>query len=602
MIEQPVDDEIDIMKEDKESTKKFREELKNQSISNKAFDSKRIVLDNDTRVYLSEDGIKISRRKKNTDGDWVWKDKRVYAGKIEPKAKMIIDEIVVYKYIGDTEQVDNMQNIIRKMKQKGGVLAKNLLDDCVNASFLDLPVITGHATYGVYENNDNLELCLEAMPLKDMQKKIQMRCESSLNQELTKESLLPYFNIIDHWHPYEVLPSMGISAISPFSLMLRKLGMLVPVPWHFSPVSRLGKSTVQRVFSMYLFSIYPQSGNSADSNFRLSSIFDGICGYCIIDEADKVEWSKLESILKEAPENYICNLRGTPDLEFKEFHSRAVIGINSNRFKITNKTTLVRILKIEFDTSILASRAGNEQQVDDLNKTLSELKPIGWRLAELEIEDLEKSFHRLLERIGTHESEFKKLYKKFVDPRRATAWAIIYEGLKIWELASIKYGLEWRAPSYEEFTKDVIDKIETSTRETGETPIADFLHWWKMWKVKNKSVKKTRVGYDDYFLEEKTTGEGEIWAEKKELEHDKKYNGDVITKVIIREYRKDKHYSIDSLADIAKTIQLVTGIPKDKLLKTWRIGSDTVWGVFIPDDMWKYNKLKEEQEEQKGSI
>ena len=55
--------------------------------------------------------------------------------------------------------------------------------------------------------------------------------------------------------------------------------------------------------------------------------------------------------------------------------------------------------------------------------------------------------------------ELKKLYKGFIDPRRATAWAIVYEGLKIWELASKKYELEWRAPPYTDFVEQVIDKI-----------------------------------------------------------------------------------------------------------------------------------------------
>lgn len=70
--------------------------------------------------------------------------------------------------------------------------------------------------------------------------------------------------------------------------------------------------------------------------------------------------------------------------------------------------------------------------------------------------------------------------------------------------------MDWKALSYEDFLNQVINKIETSARETA---VADFLHWWEMWKVKNKRDK--RVGYTDsdgYFTVEVIKGEWEIWV------------------------------------------------------------------------------------------
>lgn len=61
---------------------------------------------------------------------------------------------------------------------------------------------------------------------------------------------------------------------------------------------------------------------------------------------------------------------------------------------------------------------------------LDELKPIGWGLVELELGTVTHSMEVLLGRINKHEAEFRKLYKRFFDPRRATEWAIVYEGLK----------------------------------------------------------------------------------------------------------------------------------------------------------------------------
>jgi hypothetical protein len=247
--------------EQEEFRKKREEEQKRADLQRKEEEViKTINIDDDNRVLLLRNGIVFESR-----GRKDWRRKRIYSGRIEPKARMNIDDFVVFKYVGDTEQVDSMQNIIRKMKNEGGVLARNKLDDCVNAVFLNLPEITGHATYGVYEDGDNLELCLDAMPYKDSQKKLQMRCEPSLKQKLTKESLQSYFDAINYWHPYEVLPSMGMSVMAPFALILRKHRKIVTLIWHFSPIPRLGKSTVQKIFSFYLFLIYPESGDAIGS-------------------------------------------------------------------------------------------------------------------------------------------------------------------------------------------------------------------------------------------------------------------------------------------------------------------------------------------------
>jgi len=544
-------------------------------------------LDEWTKVVLTKEGIfldKISGRDKTT-GEEIWLRKKVYIGPFRPKEKLLVDGFTVVRYMGVGEQIDDFQCIVRRMKKEGGVVSKNLIEDCVNAVCLDLQTRTGHATYGVYEKNGNLSLCLDALPIKEAQKRVKIRCNDALDQQLTKEALIPYIELINHWHPYEILPSMGMGTISPFALMLRKKGYLICHIAHFSPAPKLGKSTVQHVYSHYLFNIFPVSGDSIGSRYRLSTVIDSICGFISIDEAENLNWREMTDLLKESPENYMCNIRGTPDLGIIEFLSRGVLGINCNRFKINDESVLVRILKIEFDNTCVSERGGNPEKVEELKHIIDQLEPIGWRLIEIELEDLKYSFDELLRRISVHETNLKERYSKFIDPRRVATYAAIYEGLKIWELAASKWGVDWRAPSYDDFVTQVVDKVERSTEEAGEPAIVDFFHWWEMWKVKN--TRKEYLRDDD--LEKVIVGKGEIWTDGKTIEHGKKtYEGEVITGTVLREYKADKQAKIDSLPDVAKAVEQKTGIPKAKLLKPWDIEGNTRWAVFIPKDIWKF--------------
>jgi len=412
----------------------------------------------------------------------------------------------------------------------------------------------------------------------------------SFEQPLTVETAEPYLDLIPHWHPYEIYPCMGLSAISPFALELRKAGKLVPILWHHSPIPRLGKSTTMKAFSYHLYRIYPTSGDGIASKYRFSSAVDSINSFRLVDEANSVNWNELEDLVKMFPENYVCSSRGTSELKSQEYKSRAVLGITTNTFKIKNKSAMARILKVEYDSSKVSERGGNREQVEKLKSILSKLKPIGWRLIELELESLDNSFEVLLTRLDKHESEIAKLYPDMDDPRRYGAWAVVYEGLKIWELASKEFGLEWKAPSYEDFVDDVVKKVEGFGQETEVSPIYDFLDWWDMWK--SNAYNLTYIG--------------EIYQKGKIIHiGGKEYTGDVITTAILREYKKDKNAMVDNLADLATSIQAITGIPKSKLHKSWNFGETkdektiTKWGLFIPYDIRKFWGMKQGANEEK---
>jgi len=274
----------------------------------------------------------------------------------------------------------------------------------------------------------------------------------------------------------------------------------------------------------------------------------------------------------------IMDARGKQNLGIVDFLARAIFFINSNRFQISSETALARILKIEFDNTLIKYRAANRENVEELKELQKNLEPIGWQLAELELERIDYSLEKLFENIDEHENKLKDLYD-FSDPRRLTAWSIIYEGLKIWEYAAQKFGILWLIPSYEEFT-EIMKKIEQSTIETKTDNIDDFIQWWMMWKVNNT--------YTDQFKLTQVRGKNIIFTDKAIECNGKIYRGDVITSVVLREYQKEKNYKIDDLSDIAKTVGYKMKIDKDKLMKPWKIGSKTTWGVFIPNNYFTF--------------
>jgi len=540
---------------------------------------KEIILDNFNTVLHSKNSIKI-RRWSPIYGDNIIK---VYDGNIEPIEKLNVDDFVVFRYKkSGIEHTNTTSNIVKQLKSEGGVLNRLLIEDCINAIFLKIPEKKGHATYGVYEDEEKkLFLCRDAMPLNQKQKTVKRKLEKIINnQKINQKNLDPYLTITKFWHSYEVYPSMGLAAMSPFALLLRKNHLMVFLIWHFSNVSRLGKSTVQWIFSDYLFGNPHISGDSINSKFRFSSCMDSVGCALTVDEVDNVDWNNLSSLSKESAMSEMMDSRGTSSLGFVDFLSRAALFMNSNRFQITSETDLARYLKIEFDISRIKDRAENRNNVEELKGLLKKLDPIGWELAELELERIDYSLEKLLKNIDEHENNLKDLYE-FSDPRRLTAWSIIYEGLKTWEYAAEKFGVLWLIPSYEEFSK-IIKITEESTSETKTENIDDFMHWWEMWKSRNTKT--------DIFKSTITLGKDELWADKLMVYKGKKYRGDVVTAVILREYQQGKDFKIDNLSDIAKTISYKMKIDKERLYKVWKIGGKSKWGVFIPNNYFTFKK------------
>lgn len=559
---------------------------------------KKFEVSDNKRFILTTKGISMERKvypknEKDSSPDW-GNSEKIFIGTYLPLEKLDIDGATLFKVRTLDEKVMNMKSIISTLKAEGGVVNKSSLDDAVNAISLELPIKKGHATYGVYEENGKMFLCFNIMPYKDKQIDTAQRCK--IDCTISKERIEPYIDSIKFWHPYEILPAMGMSVMSPFALLFRREGKLVVIVWHFAPKSHLGKSTVQQIFSLNLFGIYPISGDNIKSSFRLLNIIDSICGYITVNEVDNVDWSKIDDLIKAYPENYITSSRGRADLSNIEFLSRGVLGLTSNRFKIKSSNTLTRIFKIEFDVTKEGERNLSEN-TDKIDEIKNKMEPIGWRIVEDEIEHYDRSLLKLIDEINSHGLELRN-YVNYIDPRRGFSWGMCYEGLKAWERACKKFGVDWKAPSYEEFAKDVIKPIEATTKDTGKTPLADFVQWWEMWKAKH--TKKMEYDGTEKNWISVVVGEDDIWARKTITYNDRDYAGDVITEAILREYSKDRDYQIDSLSDIANSVMSIIGVPKDKIYGSFDIGGSTKWAVFLPYNLFKYKAVKEELKEAKS--
>lgn len=508
------------------------------------------------------------------------------------KRKLYIDGETYFEYsTPDKTHRGDINRMKDDIKKEGCILSQRSFSDALNAMCSDIPVVIGHATYGVYNEKDGMELCLDVIPVKDLQETWYIRC-NGIKTKFTKEDLIPYFEATKHWHPYEVLPAMGMSVMAPFALHLREKGKLIPILWHYSHKSHLGKTTVGHIYSKYLFKIDSIGGNSINSGYRFLTIVDVICGMITINEADKVKWNgELDDYLKQAPESYIAGTRGRQNLTTEVFLSRVCPVITSNRFSIKSKNTMMRILKIEYDSKKAIERK-KEENTDRIAELLNSMEPIGWGITQTIVDYHKKDFEELVSSIEKTGNELRK-HTTFIDPRRPFAWGVIYEGLKCWGRLAEEYDIDWETPTIEEFAEKVVAPIEKTTSETGTAPVAHFANWWNMWKVRNTRTKHDRIDGDSISTDT-VLGTGKIWCEKEITIGDNVYKGDVITTAVLQEYQKEREHSIDDLKELGKSVSDIIGVPTDEVYKVWNLGDKKALGVFIPHNISQFGVVKSE--------
>ncbi|OYT62334.1 hypothetical protein B6U81_01115 [Thermoplasmatales archaeon ex4484_30] len=546
-------------------------------------------IDNSHEIIVTNDGIWLLKKNSGNIRDKI----EIIRGHFRPINRIELDGELLFEVELNEKIVGNAKEIFQRLQIDGNITDKRYAQDVVNRTLLGMAknTIHAHATFGVYEENDGkLNLCLNPIPRTESQKQavIEVKKSGALDEEITKEKLEAWMQILNFWEKYEIFPIMGISVISPFALELRKSGLLFPCIYHYSQESGLGKTATARLFTEMLFGKKIESADAINSKYRLADGLDSYGGLIAINEAEKLAWKSHITHLMNATESEIQDRRGTPNLGSRRYFSRGTFIFTGNKFPIAGKPKLVRFLKIEFNEGKKLDRTKKENRTA-LYHAMKRLKPIGFKLVELELERIDYDIEKLIANIDKHAGEIENIFGVFEDGRRATAWGIVYEGLKIWEYACRKYGVKWSVPRYDDFVKNVVRKIEADTFESKELPAEDFIAWWQAWKARN--VVKA-YDYEDYIIK----GKGKIWDEKQIEINGREIEGDIITNAILREYKKDKG-EIETMPDLAKGISLLYGIPYNWIYKVWKIGGKSAKAVFIPQV--DENEKEQEKEDEK---
>lgn len=532
----------------------------------------KVELSDITVIYTNHNRI-IKRTYKKINGDKIPTNKIVYIGNFKPIRRLDVDGTRYFEVDLQEKVNGNMNDILNFMRRQGGVVSSGDLSNCVNAliTSIDMPVEIGHATYGIYLDDDVLELCLDPHPVSDEQRRICRQVKEAVNQKLTKESIQAYVDVLSFWHQYEVYPVMSYGVMAPFGYVLKKrINMLIPYLYHSSPMAGLGKTITGRIFSQKLYGVAPESMSAFCSDFRMADTLNSFCGLKCLDEAEQYPWGgKVGEKIKQAAENHMQDKRGTSSGKSRLYYSRLIACFTGNGFPIKTKSELVRFLRIEFDI-LMKDQRSNREKSRELNKLIESMRPLGFRIVESELQDLNYSIDELIRRIERYADEIVASYDgAFFDQRRPAAFGLIYEGLKVWERLCIAYGVEWLAPSIKEFVDCVVKPIEESTFELKELPVDDFLDWFELFKIMDKERCK-----------------GTTWKPHTlKLEY-QDYDGIVITNPILKQYIKtNKSGNIKNMGDLARWISSLSGLSMDDIYKKrrFKLNGRTKNGVFIAD-------------------
>ena len=523
---------------------------------------------------LDENGIKLLRIKSDGALPEVLGEKKIITGTFKPVRKIQLENGETIFEVHTSRVVrGTAPEILNYLTQTGAVVNRARASDAVNAILtgIELPTTKGHAAVGVYSNDGRLELCLEPYTRSDSQERIWRQIKRRCVKELKAEYIQPYLSVLQLWHACEVLPAFGLSVMAPFAYVLRENGILVPYLYHLSPESGLGKTELLKIFSTRLFGLNLLSSDAIRTEFRLADVLDSAGALVGIEEAESFPWNKHSAHLQAAAEQPMQNLRGTGGLGMRTYLSRAVFGFSGNIFRVKRKSTLVRLIKIDFDANAAAERRKPENR-KMLKELTSKMRCAGWEIVRIATEAL-GSVERLIEHISRLAEAIEVAYPlSFKDPRRADVWAVIYAGVQMWEYTANQCGIVWKAPNVSEFVRDVVTPIESAMFEQAELPVMEFLNWWESWRALKRKTDGT------------IPGEDEIWRYA-EIEHGgQKISGTVVTRALISEFEREMRTELP-LSEIARGVEALTGIPRKTLMKTYKISGKVCKGVLIPDNI-----------------
>jgi len=491
------------------------------------------------------------------------RERCVLTGCVRPLARLRVDGEVYYRWEVDGEEMTaKVDDFLDRLRGEGRILCRSRAQDVLSAVASGMVEGTEErrATYGVYADGDELQLCEDPLPVKDEQTHVWEQVREQVGRTATKEEIQAYIDMLDLWYLYEVLPALGLGLAAPYTPVLRTTGCFVPHLFHYAPESDLGKSLVAQMASQRMFGIEEISGEGIESHYRLAAHLDSIALPLCVEEADKLKESLLP-IVKSSAEQWIAAKRGTKELTMERYSSRAVLIMTGNTLPTEAESVLKRILTVRFDSSARGERRRNARVA---RGKFEELRPIGFWL---ERNYLAKypSRKELLEAVRRYADLIAAARPKWESPRRPQAWAVVYLGLTILEEGCRTVGIEWEAPSTEEFVRSVVDPVERSTWESRRTNVERFVDWFEMWR---SGHTRTISGTEGFSHE--TQGEDEIWKEGTIDVGDEVREGFWITSPLLDDYNKHARpgEQIHTLKELAVQAADAAGIPYDLVLET----------------------------------
>lgn len=408
-----------------------------------------------------------------------------------------------------------------RLQDDGRIVYKSRGRDVLNLTLSHFagPRVPVRPTFGIYCAQGSDELMVERSPVPVLaeQKTVyekQAQRFRLFGHPTRLEHLQAYLEFNDHYQPFEVLPLMGLSAIAPAALELRRRDVIVPHTWTWSAETGLGKTLASKAYSEKLWGREHVSGAAFNSEYRLAAICDASCTTVVVDEAEQLTFRKLAPVLKSLAESGDVDKRGWVSgsgLSMKDYASRSVLNFTANSFLIENSSLLPRILAIHQDRSRADERQSKKEQLD---RVADELQPVGLVLAE-ELVRSWPTIGDLRARVLAEERQLAARHTTaWADSRRARCWAVVLVGLDIWARAIERLGGRWRIPSLDELLEEVILPIDRDTYESKRSRIDEFRSWFQLYRVHHTTqVTEFSEARGHSRREHEAKGKGELWVE-----------------------------------------------------------------------------------------
>ncbi len=499
--------------------------------------------------------------------------------------------------------LDEEQNRIRQGKEAKDVLSVILGERSP-------PCQTGYATSGIYEKEDGtLEAALAPLTPKPSQRRMHDPLDF-YTREFTKEELQDYIGVQKYFHPYEILPAMGLALTAQFALLFRTAGIHVPHLWHWNAMSDLGKTLIMWIMSRRLFGIpFDVQGSNLNTpnNYKLIYSVDSIGNLITVEEAAFIHLALFQD-LKAFSNNRIAGERGLQEGGGAAtlYLARAILGMTTNVPPPGEPTTLKRILVVRFDETQKAKRTAKSAELD---RIYERLQPIGCGMINVILEIFkQRPLQEWINVIFDLKEKISAAYNDWQSVERPEMWATVYFGLMLWELVCREKGVDWKAPDIETFVKQVVVPIESSTWELKQDHFQTYMNAVSRWKAKNlirvlvrKTTEEVKIEgqvfdaeKDREVYQEETRGSGELWLAKVEDWEDKRIPGVFHSKAMLDEINDVMHIPMESqmrvlrelgvqvAADSGFPIEFIAGADERGRRVRFRKGEKPKRAIFIP--------------------